>query len=106
MAGSAVPASAQYAVVEAIITCAIGNGYGVSNAAIPWYEKMIKSFSPNEVAIMLNFGSLPNTIIGRRMKSYSSCRNRFAKLATLINSGSVPTQSQTQFNFWIAEAKK
>ena len=106
MVGSAVPASAQYAVVEAIVTRAVGNPYGVSNAAVPWYEKMIRSFSPNEVAIMLDFGSLPNTIINQRMKSYSTCRYRFAKLIALINSGSVPTLSQTQYNFWIAKSKK
>ena len=37
--------SAIYAVVEAVTTCAVGNPWGVSNAAMPSYEKMIKSFS-------------------------------------------------------------
>ena len=36
---------------HALITCAVGNPYGVSNAAVPRYETMIRSFSPNEVAI-------------------------------------------------------
>jgi hypothetical protein len=106
MNGSAVPASAQYAVVEAVTTCAIGNPYGVSNAAVPSYESMIRSFSPNEVALMLNFGSLPDTVIGRHIKSFSSCRKRFAKLAMLVSASSVPTAAKAQHDYWLAEAKK
>src|SRR5258708_1378342 len=75
-----IPASAQYAVVEAVTTCAVGNPWGVSNAAMPSYEKMIQPFSPNEVGILLNFGSLPATIVGNRIKNQTSCRKRFAQL--------------------------
>ncbi|WP_027532829.1 hypothetical protein [Bradyrhizobium sp. WSM3983] len=106
MNGSAVPASAQYAVVEAVTTCAIGNPYGVSNAAVPSYDRMIRSFSPNEVAILLNFGSQPKTVIGQRINNYPSCRKRFAALTSMIAASSVPTQSKAQYDFWAAEAKK
>ena len=104
--GSAVPLSAQYTVVEAVVTCAIGNPYGVSHAAVPYYERMIKSFSPNEVAFMLNFGSLPKTNIGQRIKAYPNCRKRYADSVTLISPSSVPTQARSQYDYWIAEAKK
>jgi len=98
--GSAVPVSAQFTVVEAVMTCAVGNPYGVCRAAMPQYEQLIKSFSPNEVAIMLNFGSLPKTTVGQRIKTYSNCRKRFAYLVTLISSSSVPTQARAQYDYW------
>jgi hypothetical protein len=103
MSGSAVPVSAQFAVVDAVTTCAVGNPYGVARAAMPQYEQMIKSFSPNEVAIMLNFGSLPKTTVGQRVKAYPDCRKRFAYLVTLIASSSVPTQSRAQYDYWITQ---
>jgi hypothetical protein len=99
-----IPASAQYSVVEAVTTCATGNPWGISNAAMPWYEKMIKSFSPSEIAIMLNFGSLPQTVVGNRIKSSTACRKRFSHLATLIAPTSVPTSSKSQYDFWIKVA--
>jgi len=101
-----IPASAQYAVVESIAMCAVGNPWGVSHAAEPSYHKMISSFSPNEVAIFLDFGSQPKTIVGNRIKSYTRCRKQFSQLVRLISSTSVPTQSRAQYDFWIAEAKK
>ena len=48
---SGVPESAQAVFVEAVITCGIGNIYGVSNAAMPSYRAMVKSFSPKEIKI-------------------------------------------------------
>jgi hypothetical protein len=104
--GSAVPVSAQYVVVDAVVTCAIGNPYGVSHAAMSYYEQMTKSFSPNEVAFMLNFGSLPKTTIGQRVNNFPNCRKGFANLATLISPSSVPTQTRAQYDYWIAESKK
>ena len=51
---SSIPESAQAVFVEAVITCGIGNIYGVSNAAMPSYRAMVKSFSPKEIKIMLS----------------------------------------------------
>jgi hypothetical protein len=101
-----IPESAQYSVVEAVTTCATGNPWGVSNSAVPSYEKMIQSFSPSEVVLMLNFGSLPVTVVGNRIKSNAACRKRYARLATLVSSSSVPTQSRSQYDFWIKEAAR
>jgi hypothetical protein len=63
-----VPETAQYEFVSTVVTCAIGNGYGVSHAAVPFYERMIRSFSPNEVNIMLR---LPRskTAVGNKIAS-------------------------------------
>jgi hypothetical protein len=49
-----IPDSAKTEFVAAVVTCAAGNPYGVSRAAYPFYEKMIRQFSPAEIGIMLN----------------------------------------------------
>lgn len=49
----AVPETARTAFVEAVVTCGVGNTYGVYNAAMPSYRAMVRSFSPREIGIML-----------------------------------------------------
>lgn len=63
----AVPDTVKDELVETVLTCATGNPYGVSNAAVPYFHKMIKGFSPAEVEIML---SLPvkKGILNERLK--------------------------------------
>ena len=54
-----VPETAQYEFVNSVVTCAVGNQWGVSNMALPYYEKMIRSFSPQEIRIMLQLLFFP-----------------------------------------------
>lgn len=94
-----VPETAQNDFVEAVIICATGNPYGVSNAALPWYYNMIRSFSPAEVKIMLD---LPSTAspVGRRIQSYTQCQKRFANLTSFIDSSSVLLSARKAFDDW------
>jgi hypothetical protein len=95
-----VPSSAQYEYVEAVITCATGNRYGVSNAAMPAYEKMIKSFSPSEIKVMLELPSSGN-ILSRRLKAFESCKSRFTELVYLLDPSSVPTTVRASYAMWL-----
>jgi hypothetical protein len=102
-----VPASAQASFVTAVITCATGNPYGVSHAAMPFYEKMIKSFSPGEVTTMLALGSNESkAVVSGRIKSYPRCQKQFAYLMTLIAPSSVPTRGRALYDWWISQAKQ
>jgi hypothetical protein len=98
-----VPETAQYEFVSTVVTCAIGNGYGVSHAAMPYYEGMIKSFSPNEVKIML---SLPGskTAVGNKITSLASCKSNFARIVTLVDASSVPTPARHAYETWLKQA--
>lgn len=103
--GTGVPETAQYEFVSTVVTCAIGNGYGISHAAMPSYERMIKSFSPSEVSIML---ALPGskTAVGNKIASLRSCKANFAELVTLIDASSVPTPVRHAFETWLKEAAR
>jgi hypothetical protein len=82
-----------------VVTCAAGNQYGVSNAAMPSYEKIIKGFSQKEIAIFLDLPAT-NTVIAQRLKSYGRCKNSFQRLVKLIDASSVPTKMKNAYDVW------
>jgi len=95
----AIPDTVKEELVTAVVTCATGNAYGVSNGAVPYYYKLIQGFSPGEVEMML---SLPtkNLVVSNRLKTYSTCRSRFKELVKLIHPTSVPTRSSSAYAHW------
>jgi hypothetical protein len=77
-----------------VSTCFIGNQYGVCNAALDYYENMIKNFSPREISFLLG---LPNshTLVGDRIKTYSNCKARYFLALGLIDNESLTPQQKT-----------
>jgi hypothetical protein len=94
-----VPVSAQAVFVETVVACGVGNSYGVSHAALPSYQSMVKSFSPNEIKIMLELPSKTGTVAGR-VKSSASCAKRFKQLVGLLDKSSVPTRARAAYKKW------
>ena len=87
----AVPETVQEQFVQVVMCCNIGNGYGVSNAAAPSYDQMVKSFSPREIATMIRLAASTDNPLGRRVSGQTSCRQRFKKNLALIDAASVPS---------------
>lgn len=85
----AVPTTAQENFVLVVACCYIGNGYGVSNAAIQYYQKMIENFSPLEISNLLNLANKPSNLLGYRISTDNGCKNRFKNLLGLINPASI-----------------
>ena len=78
------PESAQAEFVEAVVTCAVGNTYGVSHAAVPHYNALVESFSPNEIRIMLELPTRA-TLLSDRLKASKGCDQRFRQLVGLLD---------------------
>ncbi|MER9078527.1 hypothetical protein [Mesorhizobium sp. M0895] len=95
-----VPETAQATFVEAVVTAAPGNSYGVSNAASPSYNEMVKSFSPNEVKLMLDLPKA-STLVASRINSNSGCEKRFRSLVALVDAKTVPTASKSLYAKWV-----
>lgn len=100
VADARVPETAQPGFVETVVTCATGNPYGVSNAAMPHYRAMVSSFSPNEIKIMLDLPRRTNVLSGR-VKNSSACERRFRHLVSLLDESSVPTASKAAYASWL-----
>lgn len=96
-----VPASAQKEFVETIIMCAIGNPYGVSNAAEPTYHALVRNFSPQEVAYMLAAPSVEPSVIRGRVTQNASCRQRFKNLVGLLDATSVSASARRDYQWWL-----
>ncbi len=102
---SVVPDTVRWKFVETVISCALGNPFGVSWAAMPHYTSMIKDFSPKALEIMF---SIPGskTLAGNKIATDSDCRKRFAQLVGLFASASIPTSLQTPYVNWMTELAK
>jgi len=96
---AAVPDSTQAEFVSVVITCAIGNTYGVSHAAYPYYQSMIRGFSPREIAYMFEETERTGRVKTRLFIS-DDCRRRFKVLVSLLNRSSIPTNYQAHFDKW------
>ncbi|MBB6184860.1 hypothetical protein [Oleiagrimonas soli] len=97
----AIPDTAKNELVTTVVTCAVGNQYGISNAATPFYHHIIRNFSPAEVSIMLTLSTTTDTILGHRVRSYPRCHSAFKELAKMINPSSVPTATRSIYEQWL-----
>lgn len=94
-----VPETARPQYVETVVACGMGNGYGVSNAAISYYKKMVKSFSPGEVRTMLDL-PVKSPLISSRLIS-SSNEKRFRELVALIDEKTVASSAKALYKKWL-----
>ncbi len=93
---TAVPEAVQEFFVQKLCYVAVGNRYGVSNAAWPYYISMVRNFTPNEVKFMIDvcYAFSP---LNSKLKNYAECRKRLADLLRLIDLRSVPASSKDNF---------
>jgi len=84
---TSVPDSAKEEFVQVVLTCYVGNPYGVSRSAISDYKEMIENFSPREIELMLNIPST-NTIVSNRIKTHANCKRRYLQALELIDEDS------------------
>lgn len=95
---SAIPETIQDHFVQTISCCRAGNGFGVANSAVPYYNKLIQSFSPREIATLVRSALDRGSVLGRRLLTNSSCRTRFKEALLLIDSASVPSGVKTGYD--------
>lgn len=99
------PKSIQDEFVEKVVGCYIGNGYGISQIAEPFYEEMIREFSPKEIQYMVEIPRKNSSIVARRINSESSCRRRFQQALKLIDSSSVPDAVRVNYENLIGQRR-
>ena len=98
-----VPDTAQPSFVEAVVTAATGNPYGVSHAPSSHYNEMVKSFSPNEVKLMLDL-TRGGTVVANRIATNKGCERHFRGLVALVDRQSVPIASKSLHAKWLPKS--
>lgn len=94
----AVPETIQDHFVQTVACCRVGNGYGVSNAAVPYYDQMIQGFSPREVATLIRAAVDNTSTIGRRLSNNGSCRRNLKTALELIDPASVSNSVKADYD--------
>lgn len=94
----AIPETIQDHFVQTVVSCRIGNGYGVSNAAEHYYNEIIQGFSPREVATLIRSATNRNSTIGRRVTNNGSCRRNLKAVLELIDSASIPSGVKADYD--------
>jgi hypothetical protein len=92
-----IPDSAKSEFVEAVVTCAVGNPWGVCKIALPHYKRMIAGFNQKEIKWMLDL-PITNTIVGRRIKEEIKCKNNYIELVGTLSVDSIPASLTTLYN--------
>ena len=67
-----VPASIRQHYVRTVIDCYLGNGYGVSNAALPYYQQMVTRFSSQDAvdALLLCMDPVYSSLLSSTVGQY------------------------------------
>jgi len=86
----AVPETVQEEYVQTVGCCRVGNGYGVSNAAVSYYDQMIQNFSPREIVALIQSAISKDNPLGNRVAAGGSYRTNFKAILGLIDPSSVP----------------
>lgn len=96
-----IPSTAQAEYVMTVVTCGSGNTYGVSNAALPHYQAMVRAFSPREIQLMLEAPNQKESHLRHRLSFSNHTRQCFKALVSLIDPASVPAVAQNAFKKWM-----
>lgn len=93
-----VPEVTQDFFVQTVMCCRIGNGYGISNAAEPFYDEIIQSFSPAEIATLMSAIIDSKSHIFRRISDKRDCRTNLKNALKLIDINSVPNSVKVEYS--------
>lgn len=93
---TAIPDSVKEELVQTVATCYVGNPYGVSRAAISYYQDIIENFSPKEIEILFNIPST-KSIVANRISSYGRCKTRYLQAIELVNKDSFSSSQKIKY---------
>ncbi len=96
---ASIPETAQRKFVFSVLLCAIGNGFGVSWAAMPFYHKMIGAFSPQEIGFVFDLIEKDAKIKSRLSKEL--CKQQMKEALGYIAKQSVPSKYTPVYDKWI-----
>jgi len=89
---ASVPLTAKEMFVEAVLICGMWNWYWVSNAAFPYYKKLVSNFSPKEVDIALKMSENKDTNVWRHLTYWRTYLNNFKTLISWIDISTVSSE--------------
>ena len=96
------PASIQQEYVYTVLMGYVGNPYGVSDAAEPYYTEMITNFSPKEISYMLHLLD-DNSLFKDKVERSYRIRSRYKNALNLIDKESMNTKQTADYNILMSK---
>lgn len=92
-----IPDTAKEEYVYSILMGYVGNPYGVSRAAINYYEDMIKDFSPKEIDALIHLSEI-KSLFTNKIRVYAICKQRYLTALNLIDRVSMNSKQQGEYD--------
>ncbi|MEH7051647.1 hypothetical protein [Bacillus pseudomycoides] len=86
--------------VYVVALCYVGNPYGTSDSAFPFYEQMIENFSLKEVEHLFLIITEDN-YLSYRIEGNKRCKKQFKSLVKLLNADAVPIKNKRAYENWL-----
>lgn len=99
---NSIPETVQSEYVYAVLMGYVGNGYGVSNAAIKYYKSMIENFSPREIGYMIDLLK-SKTIFSYKVHHFPSCKTRYLEALNIVDKESMSPKQLSAYNSLLKE---
>ena len=99
------PETVQQEYVYTVLMGYVGNPYGVSNAAICYYEEMIRNFSPKEIDCLINLTN-SKSLFTDKIKNYPNCKARYFSALQLIDRDSMNATQLATYNRLLSRLKQ
>lgn len=99
------PETVQEEYVYTVLMGFVGNPYGVSNAAVGYYEEMIRNFSPKEIDYLIGL-TKSKSLFTDKIKNYPRCKERYVMALELIDRDSMNTTQLAIYDGLLNKLKK
>jgi len=86
--------------VYVVALCYVGNQYGTSDSAFPFYKQMVENFSLREIEQLFSVITEDN-YLKHRIENTARCKKQFKNLVKLLNAESVPVKNKTAYQKWL-----
>jgi len=86
--------------VYVVALCYVGNQYGTSDSALPFYKQMVENFSLREIEQLFSVITEDN-YLKHRIENTVRCKKQFKNLVKLLNAESVPVKNKTAYQKWL-----
>lgn len=99
---NSIPETVQSEYVYAVLMGYVGNGYGVSNAAVKYYKSMIENFSPREIGYMIDLLK-SKTLFSYKVNNFQSCKTRYLEALNIVDKESMSPKQLAAYNSLLKE---
>jgi hypothetical protein len=83
--------------VETVTLCFVGNIYGTSRGALPYYKEMVGNFTAKQIDILVALYK-KDSLVRNRVRSTARCRQQFTALANVLPDRNISAKARVEID--------